>query len=294
MKNILTVDLEDWFSVEVLNTVLGPEKWADLESVVRRNTYKILWLFDQHKVSATFFILGWIAERYPDLIRETAAAGHEIACHSYHHQMVSSLTPQQFRDDTRKALDAIMKASDRQPRGYRSPSWGMKRDMQWAYDILDELGFEYDSSIFPISHDIYGDPGAPRTAFRVPLASGGSMIEIPATTIDVLGRRMAIGGGGWLRQFPYWFTRWGIRKLNRQGSPAMIYFHPWELDTELPESNFFRNVIRKRGSLKNWIRQYKNLTTMQTKVEKLLTDFDFITVSAYIESLNSKANEARK
>jgi len=294
MKNILTVDLEDWFSVEALNNILGPEKWSDLESVVRRNTYKILGLFDRHKVRATFFVLGWIAERYPDLIRETAAAGHEISCHSYHHQMVSSLTPEQFRADTARAVEAIASAADRKPRGYRSPSWGMKREMQWAYDILDELGFEYDSSIYPIRHDIYGDPGAPRTAFYVPLSSGGSMIEIPATTVNVLRRRIAIGGGGWLRQFPYWFTRWGIKKINREGFPAMVYFHPWELDTDLPESNFFRNVIKNRGSLKNWLRQYKNLTTMETKIEKLLVDFDFTTVTEYIDSLNSKANEAQK
>ncbi len=294
MKNILTVDLEDWFSVEALNEVLGPDLWDKQESVVARNTYKILELFSVNEVRATFFVLGWIADRYPELIREVSAAGHEIACHSYHHQMVSSITPEQFRDDTKRAVDAIIDAGGQVPAGYRSPSWGMRRDMQWAFDILDELGFSYDSSIYPIRHDIYGDPDAPRSVFTVPLSSGSSMIEIPATTVEVLKRRVAIGGGGWLRQFPYWFTRWGIKKLNRQGMPAMVYFHPWELDHDLPGSGFITNVLKNKGSLKNWLRQYKNLTTMETKIEKLLDDFDFIPIREYIETLNTKTDEAQK
>ena len=294
MNNILTVDLEDWFSVEVLNDVLGPDRWDRQESVVARNTYKILDLFSRRGVKATFFVLGWIANRHPEIIREVSAAGHEIACHSYHHQMVSSLTPEQFRDDTRRAIDAIIDACGQAPAGYRSPSWGMTRNMQWAYEILHELGFSYDSSIYPIRHDIYGDPGAPRSAFTIPLSSGASMIEIPATTVEVFSRRVAIGGGGWLRQFPYWFTRWGIQKLNRQGMPAMVYFHPWELDGNLPGSNFITSVLINKGSLKNWLRQYKNLTTMETKIEKLLDDFDFVPVREYIETLNVKTYKAKR
>jgi len=294
MKNLLTVDLEDWFSVEALNHVIGPDKWDRQESVVVRNTHRVLEILSRRGFRATFFVLGWVADRYPHLIAEVASAGHEIACHSYHHQMVSSLTPEKFKDDTRRAIDAIAGAAGQTLRGYRSPSWGMKRDMQWAYDILDELGFEYDSSIYPIRHDIYGDPGAPRSAFKVPLSSGAHMIEIPASTVDVLSRRMAIGGGGWLRQFPYWFTNWGIKKLNRGGLPAVIYFHPWEIDVDLPGSKFFENVVKNRGSLKNWLRQYKNLTTMEAKIEKLFDDFAFITVGEYIDSLNHKTDEGQK
>jgi len=294
MKNILTVDLEDWFSVEVLSDVLKRDQWENLQSVVGRNTEKILGLFERRRVKATFFVLGWIAEKYPELIRRVADAGHEIACHSYHHHMVSSLNPKQFRADTEKAREVIIDAGCPAPKGYRSPSWGMKQDMLWAYEILDDLGFEYDSSIYPIRHDIYGDPDAPCTAFRVPLPSGREIIEIPASTVDIMGRRMAIGGGGWLRHFPYWFTRRGIKKLNRRGVPAMIYFHPWELDRNLPGGSFVRSVIKNRSSFKNWIRQYKNLTTMEIKIEKLLIDFDFMTIRDYLDSVKPEAREAEK
>lgn len=294
MNNILTVDLEDWFSVEVLSAVFAPEDWDKQESVVERNTHKILDIFSRHNVRATFFVLGWIAERYPELIGMVADAGHEIACHSFYHRMVSSLTADEFRADTDRALSAIVAASGRVPVGYRSPSWGIRIDMRWAYEIMAEFGFVYDSSVFPIAHDIYGDPSAPRTAYEVPLPSNRSIIEIPASTVGVLGRRLPIGGGGWLRQFPYWFTRWGIRKLNRSGVPAMIYFHPWELDPDLPGSGFIETVLRKRGSLKNWLRQYKNLVTMEAKIEKLLNDFDFVPAGEYIASLTLKKGSPRR
>lgn len=285
MKNILTVDLEDWFSVEVLNTVIAPEQWSNLESVVERNTRKILDIFARHNVKATFFVLGWIADRYPELINDVSKAGHEIACHSFRHRMVSSLTPDEFKRDTEQAINAVVKACGLMPSGYRSPSWGMKRDMVWAYEILADFGFSWDSSIFPIKHDIYGEPAAPRTAFHVRLPSGRAMIEVPASTVVVLGRKLAIGGGGWLRQFPYWFTRWGIKRLNRNQVPAMIYFHPWELDRNLPGSKFVFSLLRNKTTMKNWVRQYKNLITMETKIERLLTDFDFVPVSEYIASV---------
>jgi polysaccharide deacetylase family protein (PEP-CTERM system associated) len=288
MHNLLTVDLEDWFSVEVLSAAIPPEKWPDQESVVCRNTYKILEIFERHQVHATFFVLGWIAKRYPDLINDVVRAGHEIACHSFYHRMVLTLTPDEFRADTAMAIDAIQEAIGQPPRGYRSPSWGMTRNLTWAYDILGDLGFEYDSSVYPIRHDIYGDPEAPSTAYEVEVSSGKKLIEIPASTITVMGKRMALGGGGWLRQFPYWFTRWGIRKLNAAGVPAMIYFHPWELDTNLPESSFVQTMTSKNRSVKNWLRQYKNVITMETKVEKLLKDFDFMTLREYIYSLRNE------
>jgi len=279
MKNLLSVDLEDWFSVEAFNNVIDKKEWQKLDSVVERTTADILALFSQYKVRATFFVLGWVANKYPELVARVAESGHEISCHSFYHRMVSSITPDEFKRDTEMAIDAIIKATGITPRGYRSPSWGMKREMTWAYEIMADFGFTYDSSIFPIYHDIYGDPGAPTSAYCVSLPQGRQIVEIPASTIPMFGKRFPIGGGGWLRQFPYWFTRRGIRRLNENGIPAMIYFHPWELDPNIP---------RMKLSMKNSIRQYGNLGTMRIKVERLLTDFDFSTISEYITAFSGK------
>ncbi len=281
MKNILTVDLEDWFSVETLQKKFNKDDWSGLESVVRRNTETILSIFENKGVKATFFVLGWIADKYPSLVSDVASRGHEIACHSYYHRMVSSISPDEFRQDTRKAINAILGACGILPIGYRSPSWGMRLDMTWAFEVLIELGFEYDSSIFPIHHDIYGDPGSPRTMHQVKVDSEKSILEIPASTLKIFGSRFPIGGGGWLRQFPYWFTHRGIRKLNSQNIPAVIYFHPWEIDVNIP---------RVELSLKNRIRQYGNLGTMRMKVEKLLDDFDFQPMKNYIDSTRKDEN----
>lgn len=284
MKNILTVDLEDWFCVEIFNTVFEIAQWDRLTSVVERTTDLVLHKLQGHHHKATFFVLGWVAERYPDLVARVAAEGHEIACHSYYHSMVSALDPKRFRQDTEMALTAIAEACGIRPTGYRSPSWGMRRDMIWAYEILADLGFVYDSSVFPIRHDIYGDPGAPAQAYTVSLPSGRSLIEVPASTVAVLGRRVAIAGGGWLRQLPYWFTRRGIRRLNREGVPAVVYFHPWEMDPHLP---------RVKLGLKNRFRQYGNLSSMETKIESLLTEFDFGPMKDYIATTNLKNSTAQ-
>ncbi len=280
MKNILTVDLEDWFSVETFNTVFETRQWDRLQSTVELTTEKILILFRRCRVRATFFVLGWIAEKYPDLVERVAREGHEIGCHSYHHRMAASLSAEEFRRDTQLAVNAIVSACGVRPIGYRSPSWGMSGSNTWACDILHELGFKYDSSIFPIRHDIYGDPSAPRHPHYVSLSGGNTLIEIPASTVMILGRRFPLGGGGWLRQFPYWFTRWGIRRLNREGIPAVIYFHPWELEANIP---------RVKLDLKNRIRQYGGLSTMEIKVKKLLSDFDFMTMKDYTESLQMQS-----
>ncbi len=285
MQNVLTVDLEDWFSVETLQSAYDHSDWKNLTSVVERNTDNILDLFWRKRVRGTFFVLGWVAEHNPGLITRVAAEGHEIACHSYLHRMVSTLTPEEFRRDTERAIGAIFASCGVHPTGYRSPSWGMKLDMTWAFDILADMGFIYDSSIYPIQHDIYGDPKAPREAFLVNLSENRQVFEIPATTISLLGQRFPVGGGGWLRQLPYWFTRHAIRKLNRAGIPAVVYFHPWELDPGIP---------RVELPLKNRLRQYANLNTMQTKIEKLLEDFDFITMADYIDILKKQDRDVKK
>ncbi|MDD4052822.1 MAG: DUF3473 domain-containing protein [candidate division Zixibacteria bacterium] len=274
MKNILTVDLEDWFCVEIFRDVFQTSQWETLTSVVEESTDRVLDKLRRTNTKATFFVLGWVADHYPELVAQVAADGHEIACHSYHHRMVSSMTSSQFRHDTEMALAAIVKACGVTPTGYRSPSWGMRRDMPWAYEILADLGFRYDSSIYPIHHDIYGDPGAPVKPHTVALPSGRGLLEFPASTVYVMGRRIAVAGGGWLRHFPYWFTRWGIRRLNRRRLPAMVYFHPWELNPNIP---------RVKLDLKNRFRQYGNLSVMERKIDRLLDEFDFGPIREYIE-----------
>ena len=273
MKNILTVDLEDWFSVETFQQVIDRKQWISLESTVEPAVDRILAMFSERKIRATFFVLGWIAEHYPALIARVAGEGHEIACHSYYHRQVSSLTPEEFRADTGMAIKAIYDACGIRPNGYRSPSWGMRRDMAWAYEILDEFGFVYDSSIFPIHHDIYGDPGAPRRPYEVAVLSGRTIVEIPASTVIYFGKRIPIAGGGWLRQFPYWFTRKALKKINTQeNQPFIFYFHPWELDPGQPKMKNISHLTK--------FRHYNNLAKTTNRLEKLLTNFNFTPISS--------------
>jgi len=276
LLNYLTIDVEDYFQVSGFEHVVGFMKWDSYPLRIEATINRILKILNDYGVNATFFVLGWIAEKYPHLVAAAADAGHEIACHSFYHRMVSSLSPDEFKRDTELAINAIVKACGQIPKGYRSPSWGMRRDMQWAFDILDELGFIYDSSIFPIRHDIYGDVSAPKRPFEIAVKSGRTIVEVPATTLNILGSAIPLAGGGWLRQFPYWFTRWGIKKLNSANSAAMTYMHPWELDPDIP---------RVKLDIKNRIRQYGNLNTMQIKLERLLDDFDFIPMIDYITIL---------
>ncbi len=289
MKNLLTVDLEDWFSVEVLKDALPPETWEKQESVVERNTIEVLDLFDAHGVKATFFVLGWIADRYPELIQEVARRGHEIACHSYYHRMVSSLTPDEFRRDTDLALEAIVKACSRIPVGYRSPTWGIKSDMIWAYNILAELGFVYDSSVHPVRHDIYGHYGGPREPHEVPTAQGRGIIEIPALSAH---DGNAVSGGGWLRHRPYWYTKGQIKRLNEERKMrAIVYFHPWELDRNLPANRLWHVLKKKHMPLKDWTRHYMGVASMKKKVQKLLADFKFIPMEEFVAAFKAERKE---
>jgi polysaccharide deacetylase family protein (PEP-CTERM system associated) len=286
MKNLLTVDLEDWFSVEVLKDALPPDTWDRQESVVERNTIDVLDLFDAHSVKATFFVLGWIADKHPELIQEVAHRGHEIACHSYYHRMVSSLTPDEFRRDTDMAINAIVKACSIMPIGYRSPTWGIKSSMTWAFDILDELGFEYDSSVIRTKHDLYGDPDAPQEPHPIKVASGGTFYEIPVITIDT--DLTAVSGGGWLRHKPYWYTKKHMRIMNQRKMPMVVYFHPWELDQNLPEKGLLTYMKKKRGPIKDWVRQYMGVASMKIKVEKLLKDFEFAPIKDSLETFKAR------
>jgi polysaccharide deacetylase family protein (PEP-CTERM system associated) len=280
IKNILTVDLEDWFVVENLKDNINIDDWSNLPSRVTDNTARLLDLFDYYNVRATFFVLGWIAEKSPRLISTIATYGHEIACHSYAHVRVDSLKPEEFRKDTQKAINVIEDACGIRPRGYRAPSWSINSRLSWAFEILAECGFYYDSSIYPIKHDIYGEPGGPRQIFRMDFKNNRFLFEIPASTIRFIGKDLPIGGGGYLRHSPLWFTLRMIRKLNMENHPAVIYIHPWEIDKDQPRMDNLSAVQRYR--------QYGSVATLRRKLEKLLSKFDFCPAGDYIDSLKKR------
>ena len=261
MLNALSVDVEDWFQVGAFESVIGRDQWEGLEQRVERNAQAVLDLFDDAGVKATFFTLGWVAERHPALIRRAAEAGHEIASHGWDHQRVFRLGEEGFRADLRRAHRAIANAAGIEPRGYRAPSFSIDRRTPWAHRILAEEGYAYSSSVAPIAHDHYGWREAPRFAHR-PLP-GSDLIELPVTTVELRGRRMAAGGGGFFRLLPYRFSSWAISHVNSSdGRPAVFYFHPWEIDPDQPRVG--------RAPLKSRLRHYTNLATMEAKLLKLL------------------------
>jgi polysaccharide deacetylase family protein (PEP-CTERM system associated) len=270
MLNIISVDVEDYFHPTEIQSYIQIQDWETLAPRVEQGTRRTLELFARHNTRGTFFILGWVAQRYPALVREIAAAGHEIGCHSFWHRLVYDLSPEQFRQDTREAQDSIEAACGIRPRLYRAPSYSITSRSLWALDVLAELGFTHDSSIYPIPHDRYGIPGAARKAHLRQTASG-SLLEVPIATVELrAGMYAPVGGGAYLRLLPYRYTAAGVRRLNNEGMPACLYLHPWELDAEQPRL------------AKGWIarrRTYGGLQTMEGKLERLLSEFRFSTLS---------------
>jgi len=266
MLNALSCDVEDWFQVGAFETVIAKRDWDSLEQRVERNADAVLALFEEAGVKGTFFTLGWVADRYPALIRRIAAAGHEVASHGWDHDRVFTLTPDQFRADLRRAHAAIEAAAGVAPRGYRAPSFSIDARTPWAHRILAEEGYAYSSSVAPLAHDHYGWPEAPRFAFR-PLPDA-PLIELPVTTVDVAGRRLAAGGGGFFRLLPYGFSSWAIRRVNgAEQRPAVFYFHPWEIDPDQPRV--------ARAPLKSRLRHYSRLSAMRGKLLKLLGAYEW-------------------
>jgi polysaccharide deacetylase family protein (PEP-CTERM system associated) len=260
MLNALSVDVEDWFQVGAFENVIPKSDWETLPRRVERNADAVLALFAEANVKATFFTLGWVAERHPALIRRIVAAGHEIASHGWDHDRVFSLTPEAFRADLRRAHHAIADAGGIAPTGYRAPSFSIDARTPWAHEILAEEGYTYSSSVAPLAHDHYGWPEAPRFAFR-PLP-GSDFLELPVTTVEVAGRRMAAGGGGFFRLLPYRFSDWAIRRVNSsENRPAIFYFHPWEIDPGQPRVS--------QAPLRSKLRHYSRLSAMRPKLLKL-------------------------
>jgi polysaccharide deacetylase family protein (PEP-CTERM system associated) len=266
----MSVDVEDYFQVSAMEGIVSRDAWPAYESRVVDSTLRVLDLLAAHEVTATFFVLGWVADQHPALVRRIEAAGHELASHSYWHRLVYTLTPESFREDLRRARIAIEDASGVAVRGYRAPSFSITEQSLWALDVLVDEGYAYDSSIFPIRHDRYGIPSAPRQAHRV-TRTGGSLLEIPATA----GRigNVAVGvGGGHFRILPYACTRWAIRQLNeRERQPAMFYIHPWEFDPEQP---------RLPVPPLSRARHYTNLGRTEDRFHRLMEEFAFDSIAA--------------
>jgi polysaccharide deacetylase family protein (PEP-CTERM system associated) len=264
--NAMSVDVEDYFQVSAFDKTVDRRKWDGLESRVCQNTDRLLALFARVEIRATFFVLGWVADRHSDLVRRIAAAGHEIASHGYSHRLVYDQTPAEFREDIRRARVAIETAAGVSVQGYRAPSYSITARSRWALDVLAEEGYRYDASIFPIRHDRYGIPDAPRHLHSINCRIG-SIWEVPGSTVRLGGVNLPVGGGGYFRILPYEWTQWGIRRLNLvERRPAIFYLHPWEVDPDQP---------RLPGSALSRFRHYRNLGATEGRLERLCEQFRF-------------------
>jgi len=264
LTNALSVDVEDWFQVGAFEGVIDRADWDRLPARVERNSEAVLDLWDRAGVKGTLFTLGWVAQRFPALIRKAAERGHEVASHGWDHQRVFTMDAAAFRADLRRARAAIEDAAGVKVAGYRAPSFSIDARTPWAHPVLAEEGYAYSSSVAPIAHDHYGWREAPRFAFR-PLPEA-DLIELPVTTVELGGRRAAAGGGGFFRLLPYRFSSWAVRRVNqREGRPAVFYFHPWEIDPGQPRV--------AEAPLRSRLRHYTNLARMEPKLLKLLQTF---------------------
>lgn len=275
MLNALSVDIEDWFQVGAFETVIARDDWDDLAHRVENNSIAVLDLFERAGVKGTFFTLGWVAHRYPSLIRRIADAGHEVASHGWDHQRVFTFQPEEFRADLRKSRKALEDAAGQELSGYRAPSFSIDARTPWAHEILAEEGYRYSSSVAPVVHDHYGWPEAPRFAFAP--VEDSELLELPVTTARLGGRTIAAGGGGFFRLLPYKFSSWAIGQVNGQDQrPAIFYFHPWEIDPDQPRV--------EQAPLRSKVRHYSRLSTMEGKLEKLLGDFQWGRVDTVAET----------
>ena len=264
--NVISVDVEDYYQAEVFARAVPRASWGTYTSRVEANTLRLLELFAERRVEATFFVLGWVAEHSPALVRDIAACGHELACHSYWHRLIYQLDRNEFREDTLRAKNAIEQAAGQPVLGYRAPTYSICSRSLWALEVLAELGFEYDSSIFPIHHDRYGIPEAPRFPFRV-VTRSGPLLEFPLTTFRLWGNKnLPVGGGGYLRLLPEWYTRMGLRRAQAETLPVICYVHPWEIDPDQP---------RIANGLASRLRHYTNLKKTYSRVSVLLREHRF-------------------
>ena len=267
--NAMSIDVEDYFQVSAFEPYITKNQWDNLPHRVENNTHKILDILEDRQIKATFFTLGWVAERYPSIVKRIVADGHELACHGYEHIRVTEQTPDQFRSDVYKAKNILEQQSGKEIKGYRAASYSIGASNLWALNVLQEMGFKYSSSIYPVKHDLYGMPEAPRFMFE-PLQNL-DFKEIPITTVRMGTKNWPCGGGGFFRFYPYALSKWALNRVNQQEQkPAIFYFHPWEIDPNQPRQNGL--------SLKTKTRHYLNLDKMEARLNQLLTDFKWDTM----------------
>ncbi len=281
MLNAFTIDLEEYFQVSKFEGVIPRESWEQMPSRVRSNTIRILELLSEYHCTATFFTVGWVAEKYPDLIREIASEGHEIASHSYWHRRVSDLTPDEFQRDIRRCKAVLEDASGKPVEAFRAPTYSIIKSSQWAWDVLLAEGFKVDSSVFPIRHHRYGNHDSERFPHKI-YREGGALIEVPLSTVRFGGSNFPIIAGGYLRFLPYSVTKFGIQRLNTvDQKPAVIAFHPWELDPHHP--------MPEVGVLKR-IRHKINIDSTEIKLRQALADFKFGSLQAVLSQITNEIN----
>ncbi len=266
IQNALTVDVEDYFQVSAFAENIKQKDWDNHPLRVASNTHKLLDMFDEYQIKATFFILGWVAERQKELVHEIAKRGHEVACHGYSHQLVYNQSAEVFQEETIRAKNILEDIIQQPVRGYRAASYSITEKSKWALDILAESGFIYDSSIFPVRHDRYGMPDTPEHPYRLETPAGHSIIEFPLSTAKIINYRLPIAGGGYFRLYPYWLSKMGLQQINRQHKPFIFYLHPWEIDPEQP---------RIDASRFSRFRHYNNLDKCEARLRNLMTDFQF-------------------
>lgn len=272
--NAMTVDVEEHFQVSAFADGIRRCDWPAHESRVVANTERLLDIFDEFGVRATFFVLGWVAEQKPDLVRECSRRGHEIASHGWSHQLIYNQTEAEFRAELRKSRELLRELSGQPVEGHRAASFSIDRRNLWALDVVAETGFRYDSSLFPVRHDRYGMPDAPRGIHRVRTARGNELIEVPPSTVALAGQNLPVAGGGYLRLYPAAVTHLAIRSLNRKSHPAVVYVHPWEVDPGQP---------RIAAPLGSRLRHYVNLSTTIRKLEELMRRFAFGPMAEVVE-----------
>ena len=268
--NAFTVDVEDYFHVEAFAKDVAREDWPSYPSRVVANTTRLLDLAESYRVRGTFFVLGWVADRFPQLVRDIRDRGHEIGCHSYWHRMIYTLEPREFAEDTRRAKAAIESAAEVAVRSYRAPTFSIVGRSLWALDVLAECGFGVDSSIFPVYHDRYGMPGSPRDPYAIRVAGSARISEFPISTFRAFGKDLPVAGGGYLRMLPMWYNSLGLSRMAAESRPAMVYVHPWEIDPDQPR-------IQSRASSR--LRHYTNLGGMERRLRHLFERHRFAPVS---------------
>jgi polysaccharide deacetylase family protein (PEP-CTERM system associated) len=282
----MSVDVEDYFHVAALSGSIAREDWGSMSTRVERNTRLLLQIFSESDTLATFFVLGWVAEKYPGLVREIHLQGHEIACHGYSHKLVYQQSVDEFREETTRSKKLLEDIIGVRVDGYRAASYSITDNSRWALDILVDAGFKYDSSIFPVRHDLYGIRGAPRLPHILETNSGAELVEFPPTTARLLGQNLPASGGGYFRLYPYAVSRWLLRRVNEsEACPAIFYLHPWEVDPGQP---------RVKAGWRSRFRHYNNLHRCEPRLRRLLQEFRFAPAKEVLASLGLFADSASR